>query len=217
MFGVLCHHEKEMMNMNKTCTSYAKGQLLFHEGSKPVGVYCINQGKVKVSKLGDEGRDQIIRIATPGGLLGYKALLSEEIYNVSAEAIEDTNVCFIPKEDFLLLVRENIPLQSKLLKAACRELGAMPGQITDMAQKPVRERVASTLLMLKDTYGIEGHDDGAVEINLTREDLAGIVGTATETLIRALSDFKEEGLIESAGRKIRVINAKGLYTVANLG
>lgn len=216
MFGVLCQHEQHNMNMIKTCKTYPKGQLLFHEGSWPLGVYCINKGKVKIYRIGYDGKEQIVHIAKEGGLLGYRTMISEEEYAVSAEALEDVNVCFVPKNEFLELVKENPDLQHNLLKAACSELGIMTESLTNLAQKTVRERTATTLLMLKDTYGQEGYEDGPVEINLSREDLANIVGTATETLIRQLKDFKKEGLIETEGRKVKVTDAKGLIRAGNL-
>ena len=216
MFGVLCDHERSNLNISKTCKVYAKGQLLFHEGSRPLGVYCINKGKIKVYKLGFDGKEQIVHLAKEGDLLGYRSLIGEDIYPVSAEALEDANVCFVHKDDFLNLVKGNHSLHENLLKAACKELGIMTESLTNLAQKSVRERTAATLLMLKDTYGTESGDNGPVEIVLSREDLANIVGTATETLIRQLHDFKEEGLIETSGRKIRVLNARGLVKAGNL-
>jgi CRP-like cAMP-binding protein len=216
MFGVLCEHERADLNVKKMCKTYAKGQLLFHQGSRPLGVYCINKGKVKVYSVGYQGKEQIVNISTPGQLLGYRTMIGEETYNVNAEALEDTNVCFVPKSDFLNLVQHNHELYNNLFKAACKELGVMAESITNLAQKTVRERTAITLLMLKDTYGLDGIEDGPVVINLSRQDLANIVGTATEALIRQLHDFKEEGLIESEGRKIKVINPQGLVKVGNL-
>ena len=216
MFGVLCQKETEFLNAGKTCKVYAKGQLLFHEGSRPLGVYCINKGKVKIYKLGFDGKEQIVHIAKEGDMIGYRTLIGEDTYPVSAEALEDANVCFVHKDDFLNLVKDNHELHDNLLKAACHELGLMTESLTNLAQKSVRERTAATLLMLKDTYGTQGYDDGPVEIVLSREDMANIVGTATETLIRQLHDFKDEELIETSGRKIRVLNAKGLIKAGNL-
>lgn len=215
-FGGLDDSELNEMTYNKTCTAYKKGQVLFHEGTRPLGVFCIHGGKIKVYKTGYDGKDQIIQIAKSGDLLGYKAMISEEMYPVSAETLEDATVCFIPRTDFLSILDSSSTLNRLLLKEACKELGNMAESLTNLAQKPVRERLAVALLMLKDTYGIDAVDNGAIEINLTREDLANTIGTATETLIRLLHDFKEEGLIESKGRKIRVVDDRALFKVANI-
>ena len=97
-----------------------------------------------------------------------------------------------------------------ILKAVCEENGLMAEKMTEMAKRSVRQRVALTLLMLRDTYGIEQGQEGEIEINLTREDLANIVGTATESLIRLLNEFKKDELIETQGRKIRILDPQGL-------
>ncbi len=215
-FKGVCAHELTAIADHKTCTAYKKGQTIFYEGTRPLGVFCIHAGMVKIYKTGYDGKDQIIDIAQKGALLGYKAMISEELYPVTAETLENSEVCFIPKSNFLDILNESPDLTRLLLKEACAEMGEMTETITNLAQKPVRERLAVTLLMLKETYGLDAVDNGEIEINLSREDLANIVGTATETLIRLLHDFKEESLIESKGRKIRVIDAKRLIRVANI-
>ena len=215
-FGGLSPESLTSLQRNKTCTLYKKSQVLFHEGTRPLGIFCISKGKVKIYKTGAEGKDQIIQVMSKGDMMGYRSMLSEESYPVSAETLEDTTICFIPKSDFLEVLKHDTALTASILKSMSKDLGTMADSITTLAQKPVRERLAGALLMLKDTYGLDGHDDGPVEINLTREDLANIVGTATETLIRLLHDFKEEKLIETKGRKIKVIESQKLVRVANL-
>ncbi|WP_143960800.1 Crp/Fnr family transcriptional regulator [Litoribacter populi] len=215
LFGVLCAHEVAQVSDAKSCTNYKKGQVLFHEGTRPLGVFCINKGKAKVYRLGADGKEQIMKISKEGDVLGYKAMIGEETYPVTAETLEDCTICFVPKSDFLTLLSDNPNFNKKLLQAVCQEIGVMSEKLTNLAQKSVRERLAITLLMLKDTYGIDG-DKEPVEINLTREDLANIVGTATETLIRLLHDFKEENYISTKGRKIKVDDVKGLVRAAGL-
>ncbi|WKN46414.1 Crp/Fnr family transcriptional regulator [Tunicatimonas pelagia] len=215
-FSSLCSHQLTAISKGKSCTVYKKGQILFHEGTRPLGVFCINQGKVKVYKLGYEGKEQIISIARNGGLLGYKALLAEESYGVSAETLEECTICFLPKSTFLQTLQESSQLNQQIMKQVCQELGLMTENITNQAQRSVRERLAITLLELKDTYGLDTHDNGSIEINLTRDDLANIIGTATETLIRLLNEFKSDQLISTQGRKIRIEDPAGLVRIANL-
>ncbi|UTW61343.1 Crp/Fnr family transcriptional regulator [bacterium SCSIO 12741] len=215
-FSQLCGKSVHELARNKTCTIYKKNQVIFHEGTRPLGVFCINSGKVKIYKTGSEGKDQIIRIMKGGDLMGYRAMLSEEPYPVSAETLEETSICFVPKSDFLDVLKEDSELNANLLRSMSKEMGLMADSITNLAQKPVRERLAGALLMLQETYSKDTDDHDPIEINLTREDLANIVGTATETLIRLLHDFKAENLIETQGRKIRVIEPKKLLKVANL-
>ncbi|MEM8968627.1 MAG: Crp/Fnr family transcriptional regulator [Bacteroidota bacterium] len=215
-FSSLCSHQLTAISKGKSCTVYKKGQILFHEGTRPLGVFCINQGKVKVYKLGYEGKEQIISIVHNGGLLGYKALLAEESYGVSAETLEECTICFLPKSTFLQTLQESSQLNQQIMKQVCQELGLMTENITNQAQRSVRERLAITLLKLKDTYGLDTHDNGSIEINLTRDDLANIIGTATETLIRLLHEFKSDQLISTQGRKIRIEDPAGLVRLANL-
>jgi len=216
LFGGLCVESSAGIVQHKSCTVYKKSQVVFHEGTRPLGVFCINSGKIKIYKTGAEGKDQIIQILKAGDIMGYRAMLSEDQYPVSAETLEESTLCFIPKSDFLQVLNSDADFTKTIIKSMSKELSSMADSLTTLAQKPVRERLAGALLMLKDTYGIDGHDNGPVEINLTREDLANIVGTATETLIRLLHDFKEDKLIETQGRKIKVIETEKLIRIANL-
>ena len=202
--------EQILVDNVKTCTKYKKGQVLFHEGTRPMGVFCISTGRVKVYRMGLDGKEQIIKISAAGDLLGYKALISDQHYLLSGEALEDCLVCFIPKDDFLELLKPGSEFYMNLLKAVCEEHGTIASKITEMAQLSVRQRLALSLLMLNDTYGLEQDVNGDIQINLSREDLANIVGTATESLIRLLNEFKKDGLIETHGRKIEVKNPEGL-------
>lgn len=214
LFGTLGGEDMARVERGKTCTRYKKGQVLFHEGTRPLGVFCVNSGRIKVYRVGMDGKEQITRVSAAGDLLGYKALLSEQHYEQSAEALDDCVVCFVAKDDFLSLLRPDTRFYMDLLKKVCLENTEMASKMTQMAQQSVRQRLALTLIMLKDTYGIEHETTGEIQINLTREDLANIVGTATESLIRLLNDFKKENLIETQGRKIKVLNADGLLSAS---
>jgi len=213
-FRLLSEDETQAIARSKTCFLLKKNQVIFTEGSRLNGVFCINKGKVKLYKLGIDGKEQIIDISKEGSLLGFRMLLAEEPSKVSAETLESTSICFIPKKPFLSLLSNNIKFQGALLKIACQELGVMTDSITNFAQKPVRERLAGILLVLMKTYGTESSLDFPVEINLSRDDLANIIGTATETAIRILREFKDDGLIQAKGRKITVLEPKKLMVVA---
>lgn len=216
VFSGLCAHNLSGLNESKSSNVYKKGQTLFHEGTRPMGIFCVNAGKIKIYRLGADGKEQIIQIASGGDILGYKAMLSDENYPVSAETLEQCNICFVPKSNFIGILEQSPDLYQRLLKTVCHEMGIMTERITNLAQKSVRERLALTLVMLNDTYGLDAMDNGAVTINLTREDLANIVGTATETLIRLLHDFKEEKLVATEGRKIKILNPRQLAEVGGI-
>ena len=202
-----CSDELDHLNSHRACNYYKKHEALFLEGSFPRGVYCINQGMVKIFKRGDEGKEQIIHISKAGEMVGFRAMFTEEPYKVGAETLEECNICFISKEDFLNLMDTNPILRNGIIKELSKELADRADFITNMAQKSVRERLAFTMLILMDVFDNE-------PINLSREDLANFVGTATETLIRLLKDFKEEAIIEVQTRKIRVLDKNKLLQIS---
>lgn len=216
--SVFCRAELEHIqeiNDSKICSSYKKGQTIFNEGAYPFGLFCINAGKIKISKNGDDGRDIIVRLAKPGDIIGYKALLTAERYSASAVAIDDCDVCFIPKDLFLRVLKTDANLSLELIKMISSELNKVEMKVAHLAQKPVRERVAETLLFIKETYGLEA-DQITLNVRLSRDEIANIVGTATESAIRILSEFKKEGIISLDGKKIGIIDHSKLIRVANL-
>lgn len=215
--SVFCKTEYDRMNeinTTKICSHYKKGDSLFKEGSYASGIYCINNGKIKVSKIGEEGKEQIVRLAKPGDIIGYKALLTGDRYSATAIALEDSNVCFIPREIFLNVLQKDAALSFEMMKILSNELKSAEEKIMHLAQKPVRERVAETILFLRETYGIDA--DNNINIALSREDIANLVGTATETTIRLLSEFNKENIIELNGKKIKIVNNNKLVKTANL-
>ncbi|MCE3294731.1 MAG: transcriptional regulator, Crp/Fnr family [Crocinitomicaceae bacterium] len=207
LFSTFSDSQVEDLNHHKSCAFYAKNQPVFLEDNLPRGVFCLNSGKVKVFKRGSEGKEQIIHIAVAGEILGYKAMFSGDLYKVSATTLEESNICFISKEDFLNMLDSNTTLRNNILKELSIELGERAVSITNMAQKSVRERLAFALLMLDSIYKEEA-------INLSREDLANFVGTATENLIRLLKELKEEGCIEIHVRKIEVLDKEKLLRIS---
>ncbi len=178
-------------------------------------MFCINRGKIKIYKLGESGKEQIVRLAKEGDIIGYRALVSGEPYRGSAEALEDALLCHIPKESFYAIMENDGSFSMRFMQLLCQELGEAEARLLDLAQKSVRERLAEVLLILKEKFGFEDNNY-TLNITLTREDLANIVGTATETVIRLLGEFNKEKLIELRGKKIRLINIPGLIKVANI-
>lgn len=205
----------EEINAHKVCTPYKKGEYIFKEGTNPYGVYCVNYGKIKLSKMGDDGKEQIIRLVKAGDPLGYRALLSGDLYNCSAVAIDDSGVCFVPKDLFMGIINKDSSLAMEMMKLLSDDLKKAELQITHLAQKPVRERVAEALLFIKETYGFEA-DGMTIAATFSREDIANIVGTATETAIRLLSEMNKDHIIQLVGKKIVITNLAKLIKTANL-
>lgn len=216
--SIFCHLEFEELasfNESKSCMSFKKGQTIFSEGGYPLGIFCVNSGKVKLSHSGQDGKEQIIHMAKEGDVLGYRALLSTERYNATAVALDDTNVCFVPRDTFFKVLKSSQGLSLEIIKLLATELRRAVNTITDLAQKPVRERTAEALLFLKETYGFE--EDGAtIDVVLSREDIANLVGTATETAIRLLSEFKQDKIVELTGKKIKILDMAKLIKTANV-
>jgi CRP/FNR family transcriptional regulator, polysaccharide utilization system transcription regulator len=214
IFQRLTTDEVEQLNFKKDFRHYKRGDVLYKEGNRISGFYCINSGIIKVYKTGFDGKEQIIRFAKSGDIIAYRSVLSDEAACTSAKVIEDCMVCFIPSEILISFVKINSSFAFELIKLACHELGEANSFITDIAQKSVRERLAEILLVLVNEFGI--NEQGFLKITLTREELANIVGTATESVIRLLSEFKSDNLVELNGRNIKILNTKRLEKISNV-
>ncbi len=215
IFAEVNDGDMDLLNEHKVFMHFKKGQLIFQEGGVPHGLYCVNSGKVKVYQTGDEGREQIVRFAKDADVVGYRALLSGERYLAAAAALEDTTLCFVPKEVLFQIMERNLSIYKRMTRLLTQDLKNAEHKITELAQKPVRERVAETLLYLKETYGLE-EDGQTLNVRLSREEIANIVGTATETVIRLLSEFKKDGYIELENKRIKILNTRELVRVARI-
>ena len=215
IFNELTGEEFFPIAENKGCHQHRAGQVLFYEGDLPLGLYCINKGKVKIYKTGEDGKEHIVRLAKEGDVVGYRALISGERYNASAAVLEDAVDCFIPKDVIFSLLQTNKNFAMRMINVLSRDVGLAEERLVHMAQKPVRERLAEALLLLKEFYGYE-EDKQTIKGSMSREDIANIVGTATETVIRLLSEFREEKIIETVRRKIKIIDQNALIKTARV-
>lgn len=214
IFRHLTKEELDRVSFEKTVEHYKRGNIIYREGSRISGFYCVQSGIIKIYKTGIDGKEQIIRFAKPADIIGFRSVLTNELACTTAKVIEDSVVCFIPGDTLIYLVKNNGNFSMDLMKLTCMELGEANSYITDIAQKTVRERLAEVLIHLKDNFDLDG--DNILQISLTREELANIVGTATESVIRLLSEFKQDGLIDLNGRKIKLLDVPGLMKVGNL-
>ena len=194
--------------------TFKKGKLIFYEDGIPTGIFLVKKGKAKIYKTGIYGKDQIFYIYKRGDLFGYHALLANEKYEDSCEALEDCEILFINKRDFEQLLDKISNLKLLFIQNMSHEFGVLVNTITLLAQKPLRERLALYLLILQDRY----YDKASKQsiINLSREDLANIIGTARESLGRLLKEFKEEELIKINKRTIEIIDFDKIKRLANL-
>jgi CRP-like cAMP-binding protein len=216
VFNVLLPKEKEVLKKNITCAFYKKGEIIFKEGDRPTGLICLSEGKVKVFKEGIGGREQIVRMATPIGFIGYRALFAEEHHMATAVAIENSLVCIIDKESLYKLLRSNSLLCMSIIKSFATELGFSNNRTVTLTQKHIRGRLAESLIFLKDTYGYED-DLQTIKIYLSREDVANLSNMTPSNAIRTLSNFAQEGVIAVDGRKIRILDLAKLERISDLG
>ena len=206
--------KNELVHLSDCKTSHIikKGEVIFEEGENVNGIYCIKDGVCKLTKLSPNGKDHIIKLVTKGELLGQRSMISEEPVNLSAVALEDMEVCFIPKSEVMGFFDKNNQFSMSVMKTICGDLKDADDQMVNLAQKTVKERLAETLLYLHDTFG--KNEDNTLKIQLSRDELASMIGTATESCIRLLSDFKKVGLIELTGKKILLKDISKLKKLA---
>ena len=205
----------ELLKMADCKTSYSikKGNPIFEEGEVTNGIYCIKDGVCKLSKLSSNGKDQIVKLVKPGELLGQRSMISDEPANLSAVALEDMEVCFIPKSEILQFFNQNNQFSMNVMKTFWGDLKEADDHMVDLAQKNVKERLAGTLIYLEETFGTD--TESALRLQLSREELAGMIGTATESCIRLLSELKKNGIIDLIGKKIKIIDKSKLRRLAD--
>ncbi|MEN9443293.1 MAG: hypothetical protein RIS47_183 [Bacteroidota bacterium] len=216
IFFDLPDEEKELVGKHHICAHYKRGDLIYKEGDRPLGLVCLSAGKVKVFKEGVGGREQIVRLVKPVGFIGYRALFADDCYNFSAVAIDDCSICIIEREALFSLVKRNGEFALRIIRSFAMELGFSNTRTVTLTQKHIRGRLAESLLFLKDTYGLT--DDGmSLNALLSREDLANLSNMTTSNAIRTLSNFTMEGVITVEGRHIRLLDVEQLERISSLG
>ena len=198
----------------KKTVFFNKGEALFEEGSDVDGIYFIENGTAKLYKLGFNRKEQILRFIKEGDIIGYRALLIDEAYQATAEAMSDLQAIFIPSDVFLHLLEVDSQLSYTMLQKISFELGESSNTVTFLAQKTVRERLAEVLLLLEQKLGTD--PEGFIKISLTREEIANLIGTATESAIRLISEFKQDDYIAVEGRNIKILNHEKLKKLGHV-
>jgi CRP/FNR family transcriptional regulator len=215
--SVFCELKEEQLNsldQCKSCGFYKKGEVIFKEGAYAKGLYCLRKGKVKMSKTGPTGKEQIIRFATQGDIMGYNSMLSKNKLSSTAVSLEDAEICFIPAQSFFDLIKSDSNFSLKMLELTAKNWNEASRLITDMAQKTTKQRLAEMLLWLKETFGLD--EDNCIDVKLSREEIANMVGTATEAVIRLIAELRKEKLISLDGKKIKLLDIHGLVMLADL-
>jgi DNA-binding response OmpR family regulator len=191
---------------------YKKKQRIYNEGNHPIRLYYVQKGKVKVYKVNDDGKELIVRIANEGDFFGYTALLENCIYKENAEALEDAEVIGLPRHEFEELVHANLEVSKRFIRLLAADVSEKEEQLIHIAYNSLRRKVADALLAMQKKYKTVGETG---YINMSRENLAAVAGTATESLIRTLTDFKAEKLIDILDGRISILNVEKLERLVN--
>jgi len=216
IFSILTPEEKEDLRNHITLAYYKKNEFIFKEGEKPGGLLFLLDGKVIIYKEGVGGREQIIRMTKSFGLLGYRALLAEELYIGSGFTLEDSTVALISADYTHNLLLKNTQFTLRLIQKIAKELGFSNSRTVTLTQKHIRGRLAESLLLLKEKYGWE-NDGATLKVYLSREDIANLSNMTTSNAIRTLSTFAGEKVIAIDGRKIRILDVHRLEKISTLG
>ncbi|PTT02051.1 Crp/Fnr family transcriptional regulator [Pedobacter sp. HMWF019] len=213
--NALTEAEYQFLITKQGAQKYKKGEILFKEGMVPSGIYFIHQGKIKKYKTGPASREQIIYVANKNELIGYHAILAEERYPDSAAALEESLITFIPKEDFLDILQQSTTFARRLLKALSHEYSVLTNNLSISSQGTAAERLALSLILIREKSKIGTPAGEEPSINLSRADLANMAGIAKENVIRLLKEFKNEQIIRTEGRKIWVNDIVKLVNRSN--
>ncbi|MFY7731463.1 MAG: Crp/Fnr family transcriptional regulator [Flavobacterium sp.] len=206
-------NKEELIKLADCKSTYTirKGEAVFSEGENVNGIFCVREGVCKLTKLSANGNDHIVKLVAKGELLGQRSMISDEPVNLSAVALEDMTVCYIPKHEVMEFFNNNNRFSFQVMKTICGDLKEADDHLVTMAQKSVKQRLAETLLYLHETFGES--EDKSLNLKLSREELAGMIGTATESCIRLLSEFNKAGYIALSGKKITVLNSSALRKI----
>lgn len=205
--------ELKAVSDSKISRKIKKGETIFEEGEKLNGIYCVRGGVSKLAKLSPNGKDQIVKLASKGEVLGQRSVVAEENSNLSATAVSDMEMCFIPKEAIVSTLHKNPDFTYEVLRHMAHDLREADDVIVNMSQKTVKERIAEALLYMMNNFGED--QEGYLALVLSREDIANVVGTATESCIRILSEFKKQGLIKTSGKRMAILEARKLQDLAD--
>ncbi len=208
----LSKEELLQLSRHKNSLNVKKGDIIFSEGDIINGVYCIKEGTCKMVKMNSNGKDTILKLITKGSLLGQDSMLTDKKASLSAIAVEDMKICFIPKTEVLGFINENNRFSFEVTKDVCSQLDDANNIAVIHAHKTVKERLALVLIDLFQSNGAD--DNGILNLQLSREEIANMVGTATESCIRLLSELKKSGHIDLNGKKIRILDLNGLKRIA---
>lgn len=214
VFCTLRSDELLDLNQEKVSYNYKKGQVIFSESNRPSGIFCVHSGKVKIYKINSEGKEQIVRLAKDGDLIGYRSFLANEEYHAFAETLEESVICTIPGATVLQLLSQNINLSLKMMEHMAKDILAADQKSVDLLAKTARERLCEAIVILYKSFGVD--EDGFIDIRLTRENIGNLTGMAIETVVRTLKEISDEGLIVRDKKRLSIPDIAKLMDEAKM-
>lgn len=196
--SVICSHNDELrskLDAIKVTCQFKAGQVIFYAGNDPIGLYAIQSGLVKLEVNNQNGGAHTLRLIGSGGLLGHRSLFASEKYHATAVAVQDVELCFLPKAEITAICQSHPEILMRVLELISKELRQAEGRWMDQVDKPACDRVAEAVVYLNDHFYNQ---------TWTRRDIAQLAGTTPETVMRSLAQFEKEGLIEQTGRDIKI-------------
>lgn len=200
------------LTTDRSVNKYRKKQVIYSEGNHPNHLYYLQSGKVKTYKTNDDGKELVTNLYSQGDFFGHVALIEGSVHADTAEALEESDVVLIPKEDFNEMISQNSEVARKFIQILAKNIADKENQLLAMAYNSLRKKVADSLLMVSKKYQSEGK---GYSIDMSRESLANIAGTATESLVRTLSDFRNEKMIDILDGAIVITDVKKLEKLLN--
>ncbi|MDP4222646.1 MAG: Crp/Fnr family transcriptional regulator [Bacteroidota bacterium] len=216
VFRGLSQNEKELFDQNHTVSVFKKGRLIIQGGTKIKGLFCLVSGKAKISGTGAGNREQIIKMIKPQSLINCRSLFSDAQFPFSVEALEDCATVYFPKNFLTRILKQNAELSLKIMKVIAEDLHHSYERIISLTQKHVRGRLAESILLLRDMYGLDA-DEITLRVQVSREDLAHLSNMTTSNAIRTLSNLEAEKIIEIERRKIRILDFSKLEEISESG
>lgn len=216
VFRGLRQAEKEYLDQHHLAVNYRKGETIIQGGTKPKGLVCLVSGKAKLFRIGAGNREQIIKMLRPHSYLAFRSLFSDNTFPFSVVAIEESAAVIFEKHIMSRILKQNPELAIKFMKIISEDLLSSENRLISLTQKHVRGRLAESLLLLRDTYGVEA-DGRTLRVLLSREDLAHLSNMTTSNAIRTLSGLVSENILDIAGRRITILNLSNLEAISESG
>lgn len=212
----LSFDELKLLNKNRYVVPYEAGETICKEGTKSLGLLCLNKGKVKITRSGTGGTEQILSLKKTVDFIGFNTLINGSIYASSAIALENVSVCIIDRNDFFKVLSQNKELSFKIMRLFANELDEMDNRLVNLTQKHIRARLAEALILIDDIYGTH-EETGILNVSLKRSDLAAISHMTISNTIKLLSSFSKEKLIQVNKREVKIIDMNGLKELSIFG